>query len=346
MIYAATSGYRPHPMVLEAVVNKPTFDQTIHHDGIEIYSAAPAFVISAGGIRTKASGALELPYGVVIQPELSRCTDRGAAYPTVLMPAGGKHRTELSDFLRITGPYYTYMRDGVLDLVCLGGAFAVTPPTIDLGKGSSDRGFTWSNDFNTCVWNGFACGTNIIVPADMEWDGVSSDCLHPVSSLPPTWMFLDSSTCPAYKDAVSKKFYLVVYREPCPSTSESCVFNWGFFHAVSNPTIDFATFVYRISSTNAINLPAFNSLNQTGLYANGTQLIAFDASAMRKNASAWGITSVNSVPTALIDQWPLAIGGLIDSRGDGLIVFKSTSGDGKMLELDLRKGYPPRYEEK
>jgi hypothetical protein len=333
MMYAATSDYRPHALVVDAALNKTTFDQRFRHDGAEIYSATPSFMISAGGIRSKASGAVQLPGGAPVVPELSRCTDRGAGLPTVLLPAAGAPRTKLADFLRIEGPIYKYSHAGK---VCTGGDFVTSRPNEDVGKEKKDRQYMWSHDHNLCVWQGFACGTNIVVPADMEV------CLVSVSDLPSSWRFFDSSSCAGYQG--SSKFYAVIYREPCMETSEKCVGNWGFFHAVDNPAMSFQDFQVNVVAENFLKIP-YDTEKQTGNYSDGKETIEFSAAAHQKDDEDWGITSIGFAKQGDLDTWKLAEGAFITSAGDGLIIVHSLTG-GKSLELDLADGHAPRYQEK
>jgi hypothetical protein len=332
MMYVATSRYSPHPVILDVAINKPAFDQTIRHDGAEIYSAAPSFLISAGGIRTEASGALQFPAEITFPIEISRCTDRGAALPTVFLPAAGKPRTVLSDFLRIEGPYFEYDREAK---ICLGGNFKSNRPDGEADKPKEDRLLTWSHDYNLCVWRGFACGTNIVVPADM-----ATSCLSGVSGLPATWQFFDSSACEGYKGGPDK-YYLVIYREPCSETSERCVNNWGFFHAVDNPQRTFDDFKKDVASWNTLSLP-YDSEKQTGTYNNGQTRIEFATAANQDNSDDWGIKSVGFIKQKGLDDWPLASGGFIDASGDGVIRICKPGGS-VVLELDLAEGLSQKY---
>ena len=53
MIYPATSRYMPAPAVMSVALGEVgAFEQRIHHDGYEIYSRSPSFLVSAGGVRT------------------------------------------------------------------------------------------------------------------------------------------------------------------------------------------------------------------------------------------------------------------------------------------------------
>ncbi|MEK6623885.1 MAG: hypothetical protein AABY86_02890, partial [Bdellovibrionota bacterium] len=51
MLATAVSDYRPEPDLLDLIIkeSKQEFFQTIHHGGVEIYSQAPFYTISAGG---------------------------------------------------------------------------------------------------------------------------------------------------------------------------------------------------------------------------------------------------------------------------------------------------------
>ena len=53
LILPATSNFRPDDLIIDLLMTKRiTYSQRIHHDGFEIYSATPSYLISAGGIAT------------------------------------------------------------------------------------------------------------------------------------------------------------------------------------------------------------------------------------------------------------------------------------------------------
>ena len=213
MIYPATSKYVPAPVVLSIALGEMgAFEQSVHHTGYEIYSRSPSFLVSAGGVQTPSATPGKLGFINVGE----RCVDRGAALPTVLIPSSvGYAPTNPAvvrdDLLRIDGFYYNYETEGTF---CSGGSRETAPP-------APPAKLMWSHDHNLCVYKGFACGTNIVIPPALE------TCFTPATG---RWRFLDSSKCPALPG--TKPFYVTVYRRPCPSEAENCLHNWGFFEAV------------------------------------------------------------------------------------------------------------------
>ena len=77
LIYAATSSYRlPWPVLSNAVDRRP-MSQTIRHAGVERVFQRPAFLVTAGGVRTQATATVL---------GKSDGSDRGVAAPTTIIP--------------------------------------------------------------------------------------------------------------------------------------------------------------------------------------------------------------------------------------------------------------------
>jgi hypothetical protein len=90
LIYAAVGSYQPPLPVLNAAVSRPGFEQRFAHAGVEMYVQAPAYTISAGGIRTG-------PTGQTLGR--SRDVDRGVAMPTLVIPTfSGTHTFDVFSF--------------------------------------------------------------------------------------------------------------------------------------------------------------------------------------------------------------------------------------------------------
>lgn len=333
MIYAASSSYRPEEITLDLAVNKRSYQQYFHHDGMESYSSSPSFFVSAGGMLAGPSDRLIFPPGIGAPGPMYRCVDLGGAVPTILIPRAGAPRVVGTDFLRIENGYYEYSRE---DVVCTGSTFHATQPAGERGLEKKARKNTWSHDHNTCVYSGFACGTNIVVPKDME------DCLVTSGSLPATWKFFNSATCTGYQsEEATASFYMVIYREPCDGDEDECDTNWGFFYAAeASGYAGFDDFKAKIETLNQPRLP-YDGPARSGHFASGLIDVEFDADANQDDSDEWGLVSISGVAQPDIDAWPLASGGVIDAD-DGLIEIKKPGGGG--VRIDLRTWYDPKYE--
>lgn len=343
MVYPATSRYVPAPAVLSIMLGeKKQFEQAIHHAGYEIYSRSPSFLVSAGGVRTPSATPGTL--GPVFEIG-ERCVDRGAALPTVLIPSNAGYQRDKpdsminagvvgEDLLRIVGFYYHYGR-GSKCLAPNNDARTSPPPE---KPAPSERQFTWSQDHNLCVFKGFACGTNIVIPHLLE------ECFTPPDGSP--WRFMSSATCPAYP--VAKPFYVALFQKACPAGAENCLKDWGFFEAVEAlelrctesfdaqpasclhnwdpgkpaPIDAAAAYAGFRAKVLALNPPALvpdpksgDAPALAGRYAspNGHD-IDFDAAATMNDKNRPGVVAVNNVRRQDLSDWPLASGDVIQAN--------------------------------
>lgn len=155
MIYAATSTYEPHDLIVDLAIRKTSGTyQRIRHHGFEIYSSSPAYLVSAGGVQTG-------PANEVVG--FSNTDDRGAAVATTLMlPTRAQSVTQL---IRIEGP------------------------KVDHG----DKGYSF--DHNLCVWKGFACGFNVRIPPEVTTNRPppAPACVIQDPPGPFGWVFIDTA---------------------------------------------------------------------------------------------------------------------------------------------------------
>ena len=339
-IFAVTSGYQPADFVLDLAFDKSTpLFQRIHHASAEIYSSGMGFLISAGGMTT------DYAYSFA---GLGKDDDKGVAMPTTLfLPKSATDepvdknkpsvsRTTLNELIRIDGMRTAKPNDNP------------------------------SYDQNVCVWDGFACGVNIVIPPSSPDDpgagfttatvlsAEGGPCRTTVAAGPgATWSFIDSRRCPAYHHA--PRTFTVIYRQDCPAGALHCEDNFGFFEVVdASPSDDFAHFMAKVIADNP---PGFFkiSFSVDGPEMNGTyrsargQVIwcqAFE-SATRKPR----IIAVDGVPQKDWSSWSFAEGSSalkpvvktpIIATGDGLVTITNTRLN-KTLELDFRdKDHPHR----
>jgi hypothetical protein len=340
-IFAVTSSYLPEDFVLDLALDKssPVF-QRIHHTTGEAYSSGAGFLISAGGHTS------DYAYSFA---GLGLDDDKGVAMPTTLFLAESPadqptdplkpsvSRTTLNELIRIDG--------------------------LRTAKPSDSPSY----DLNLCVWDGFACGVNIVIQPSTNTNAAAgfstltllSDEGGPCLSKGPPgtaqeWSFIDTRRCPAYRRA--PRSFIAIYRQDCPLGSLYCVDNVGFFEVIEASSSDnFDQFKSRVIAANPPGFIKTPYLNHVGTQMNGTyhsarnQIIEFQAvySATRPE----GIVSVDGVAQSDWSSWSFAEGSSalqpavktpINSTGDGYVTIWNPRSN-KTLELDFRdKDHPHR----
>jgi hypothetical protein len=298
MMYEASSSYRPDFVILDLATMQATYDERIHHDGIEIYSHGPGFLVSAGGIQTTYAYKPVLGINIPIPKDLTeRDTDRGIAVPTMLIPNSTPVQVTAPDFLRIEGvrELYSMVEKKIPNIMA------------------------WSWDHNTCVRKGFACGINIVVPPAI------APCLTTAPGAPDQWRFIDSAACPPYAGA--PHFYVVVYTQPCTAEQNECLFeaNWGFFEAVDATGLpDFDQFKQDSIDKNPpmLTAPLAIASSRIGTYVSARgETITFDVRGHELDNDHYGISAVNNIAEQDIGDWAFA-SGMIEADGDGNIAIK------------------------
>lgn len=319
MVWEATSDFVPQQITLALGIQKSPYDQRFHHAGWEVYSNGTGFLVSGGGVQTKFAYKMLLGPIEMYPPFYFRekNADRGAGVPTLLIPAGGSRQVRRTDFLRIEGRFSEWEHDeqGMKNL---------------------------TNDHNLCVWKGFACGTNFRVPPAIE------PCLTSPPIAAEGWMFIDSTTCPAYQGA--PPFYVALFRLPCRADAENCYNDWGFFEAVDQPGVTFDEFMHKTVEKNPPFLTAAARLTVPSTLA-GTYVswrgerIAFDVDAHAEDDDRSGIDSVDGISQPDIDDWPLATGDAVSAAEDGRIVIRWPGHPGAgEIRMDFTDWGHPRFE--
>jgi hypothetical protein len=291
MVYIASSDFRPDPLIIDLGIRKdgpsglPHF-QRIHHDGVEIYSSAPSFLLTAGGMETGYSSSVFL--GPISATPLGRANDQGVGVPTTLMLSGAKGRTQLNDFLRIMGH-----QDGPDDGLHL-------------------------YDHNLCVWNGFACGINMQIPADLD------SCFTPLVTNN-AWRFLNSETCAPY--SAGPRFFIALWRGD--QNLSGLGSNFGLFEIADLPKADFSTFVDRIKSTNSAS-PGLKGI----FHSFSGHAIEYDCEGNQNDGNRTGIESIDGTRELDINKLSFASSDVINGAGDGHVRIENKR-LGRALDLDF-----------
>ncbi len=332
-IYFATSPYRPEPFVTDLAIRKETaVYQRVQYDAAEVYSSDRSFLISAGGIATGQaySGTGIEALDQLISEKVKG--DRGLALPTTLFLTGAPQvgaiatdRTTLYDLIRIEGH-------------------------------RPDEADSPSFDHNLCVWQGFACGTNVMIPEAFAVQppvGTLPCMVQVPSGANARWNFIDTSLCTGY--ARSPRSFIAIYRHDCPTGGTDCDDNFGFFEVVDVSRTPQANNAFDLFKTRVIaaNPPGFVSLFNTGLqlhrmggsyHSERGHVIRFSADAHQHDSRASGIVDVDGVAPNPFGAWGFASGEPAMMPGVTTPILSSGGGyvdianalTGNHLELDFR----------
>lgn len=315
MMLAAASGYRPPAFVLDLAIRKPqSYMQRLHHHTVEIYASTPPFVIMAGGVRAGPSSTVEVA-GVPAQPgalgpiPLSKDDDQGAAVPTtVMIDLPGFEARSLEDFVRIEGGF--------------------------------DRLSTnhWTFNHNICVYRGFACGFNIVVP-----DFMLARCGDRHDEVP--WLVIKLNSCLA-PGVLSASYFLTVYREACDAADAACKTGTGFVEAVAmSGDVTLEAFVADAKARLGAPLQKSTAGTLTrlqGKYRLATgEEIEFDTRAHEHNSGRTGIEAVNGAKVPDIGDWARAEGPLSAGKGSATFTFRSPN-DGRGLRIEMDAWAAPK----
>jgi hypothetical protein len=264
-IYPATSRYRPQDATLSWVFGRPTYFQSVRHDGIEIYAGDSSHVLSAGGLRAKVSEEIDLPVnptpgglGVFAAFDgMGNCEDLGTGVPTMFIPAAGTLQMRPEQFVRFEGGIFWMPRNGTEKTRCRNAgdsdaeyktrtpSITGEPSEVDVSK-SENRRFDFGHDYNTCVHKGFACGTNLVIPDTYRTCSLGNQVASRVNA-GGVWHFIDSKQCGLFSNTTDprKSFFVAAYEVPCQaagdSTPPALCRNWGLVEVrtdgETNPTV-------------------------------------------------------------------------------------------------------------
>jgi hypothetical protein len=302
MVRPATSAYRPEEFVIDLAVRKQEIFQRLKHDGAEIYSSGPGFLISGGGITSDLAYSGSGIDEVDLAWKRDFIDDLGTALPTTILLSGTPDRTTLDSVLRIQGE-------------------------------RSDEGKFRTYDHNLCVWKGFACGMNIAVPQELE------SCLRLHSPARPEWRFLDTAACPFFSGVGTPtvpRLFIAVCRQGCPTGVSGC--NVGLVEVVPAGNETFFAFADRIMTQNP---PGFFSGTSGTYHSARNQKISFKVDAHQEDSDEWGIESVDGDEQEELGDWDFAEGDVLNGKGDGRVTIRNSLMN-RTLDLDLRDEDAPK----
>ena len=216
-------------------------------------------------------------------------------------------------------------------------------------------------DENLCVWDGFACGVNLVVPPSDANDfaagfsethtlaGEPGPCMGKgPAGTPSEWRFVDSRRCAAYRNA--PRFFIAIHRAACPDDADYCEFNFGFFEIVdAAPTTSFDEFVRTVTAANPPGFVRSDSPMRGTYHSSRGQAIEFQAEAdSTRNA---GIVAVDGIaqhrprPVAIRREGSSALLPAtktpIVSQGDAHVIVTNPRFT-KKLHLDFSDHHDPK----
>lgn len=325
-VYAATSDYRPDATTYSLAMERGAatlVHQRLHHHGWEIVSSGASFTITAGGLTTgMAKNTTIDAIDKLVVPD-----DLGAAIPTVVMFSGRPHRAATFSQPEMKRPIEE--RRSTMDrFLRFEGK---RPEAVDSAP---------SYDRNMCVWDGFACGVNVVVPDDLK-----APCMKPGPRL--RWSFVrsDDPDCPAYKDG--PRFWMVLYNESrlgLDVADFGPTYSIGFVEIVDGDQITFADFAARVAQRNpGPGAPMTSSGDCSGAYVS-----ARGATGQRIEFNCERVTKVDATTQPKPSDWghagapPGALGfAPIQSSGNGTVEITSLIARRK-LTLDFAQWDNPQ----
>ena len=327
-IHYATSGYQPDLATAALAIERrgtSLVHQHFHHYGYEAVSSGRSFTITAGGLTTGIAKTVTV--GAI--DGLLKPDDAGAAVPTTLMLAGAPDVPDLSTVPPTFSPRPPATRRSTLDRFL---HFDGKRPALDETYATYDR--------NMCVWDGFACGANMVIPADLQ-----TPCMAPSGRFGLSFVRSDSTNCPAYAGAPA--FWMVVFYSLLGSTRSGwgTVDSFGFVEIVDSSEMSFDEFKSRVLHRNpGPSAPMSFSSDCTGTYVS-----ARGPSGQRIEFSCERVTRVDNIQQLKPEDWvhasePAGALGtaLIRSGGSGKIEITSQAVKRKLV-LNLETWDDPQF---
>jgi len=308
MMLAAASGYNPPDYVLDLAIQKPkAYFQRIRHYAAELYFSAPGYIIIGGGVTAGPTSTFELGgasvRGAAGPIQLYNTDDLGAAVPTTIMfETKSRNESSLEAFVRIEG---------------------------SLNK-ISDKYWTWDN--NLCVYNSFACGTNIVIP-------IENSCVQRIDE--PPWLFIKLNSCSTEIGfSPQPNYFLTAYRVPCGVADPNCsASNTGFVEVVrTDDDVQLEDFASRAKLRVVVPFQQTMSGQRTTLKGryklHSGEEIDFDTRANELDPQRTGIEVIDGTRISNLDDWARAEGPLSAAAGSSKFTFRSPI-DGRGLDIDM-----------
>ncbi|MBV8033653.1 hypothetical protein [Roseateles sp.] len=331
-----------------AIVRDTPIYQRISHTTQEIYSSGAGYLVSAGGLATPLaypvtgiaaidghkddwgsgvpttlflnaqrdpdlgflgeplSGDPKLDAQRTLYADQQKLAGPGRAPPVWIIDHAAK---PIQDGSAIDGIYAKYLSDLAPDAQKRNtlGEFIRIKGAYDVDT-DSDGNKLATYDNNLCVWDGFACGTNI------ELGPMATDCDADVAT--PPWIFIDTTNCKGRKSA--PRTLIVVFKKDCPS-GQGCT-NYGFFEVIDADAYGklsgaaagedlFKKFRDQITSANTALLALAAGTNMVADYHSArAQKLEFSCWGHETDSDTWGVYHVDNVATHDLGAWPFAGG--------------------------------------
>ena len=369
MLTAAVTSYSIPPLVLDMILNKDhyTYFQRIRGSespvpqprpaGIELYSGAAPFLISAGGYWQVSA------HSDQIGDELNCYADVGWPLATTLMANSEKveygvyDALDYTNFIRIDGDRTVDTVRSKLEAVAGGTALSSAVGDAILGPLGGVAGAIVGGILsdvegkhieckvperhrkNTCVAPGFACGMNPIVPVSFPERLCRSDVMDPSGG---RWTFIDASENSECPRKASPGFCAAVFNAGGSS---------GFFEAAPSQKGSCGTFQESVKRNFSQKYQPNGPNDYVTAMGHRIRFVPNPSD----NKYVWGIQSIDGKPSDTnIGDWPLAVGDVINSCDhdpcplgagrDGYVTIDNPVMN-KRLILDLRNLKNPQRTE-
>jgi hypothetical protein len=389
-IYPATSSYRPSETILGWTFDRSRYFQRVNGPGLEISAGAQSYVITAGGRRAKVSEQLNVP--TIPTPEslalkaaldgLGQCQDIGTGAPTMFIPAAGAGvlQMRLEKFVRFEGGIFWLPRNGEEKRMCRDDAgseaeFRSRSPSAtreadEVNTELANLRHDFGHDYNTCVYKGFACGVNLVVPDKYVACAQGANTVLSTINADGVWRFIDSQECEFLKDSKNSStgFFLAIYEVPCTSsgdTSAPVCRNWGLLDVLHNDesirlnrTRQFDAFKRRVlANENELKLsikviagllpfmaPRWfisGAVEDAKYVTSEGHRLTFTINSNQVDRKNWDIKSINGVQQLSIDKWRFFEGDALTTVGE--LIYHLHQSDGNLaVRYDFSRWDAPR----
>lgn len=290
MHFPATSSFRPQALTVEIALNKsiPYLQRIRLRDGgAEVSWSGPSVLIGGGGVVTDHANppflaGIDVPGFLTSALSPDGDSDRGAAWPIVLVPHG-----HAADFM--------YFKDWI----------HFNGERVDVAKQSA-----FMYDHNLCIWKGFACGIDLVLPDTL------TACLGGIPAAG-GWMFIDShdGRCASSPYASENRFFVAIFVDRINDASPP---RFDGFLEIADADVN-SSFDQFVQTVKARNHPPTSGIR--GVYNSFSgHTIFFDTRGHQLDSNHTGIESIDGSKVANLDDWPHADGDILTGSWDSAVL--------------------------